>query len=85
MAELKTFPKAGDTPETYMKAADERMSEIKRLGAKTEKRWFGIGKKKKLSSADKDYRKLMEQQNLSFHNKAMSLKRKSAKGKAISK
>ena len=74
---LKTFPKSGDSSDTYMKAADERMGEIKRLGAKTEKRYFGLGPKKKLSKDDKQYKSLMEQQNLSMHNKAMELKRKS--------
>ena len=51
MAEI--FPKQGDSADTYIKAADQKLKQIRKLGAKKEQRWFWVGPKKGESKNDR--------------------------------
>lgn len=66
--------------EENIKFADRDLKEIRKLGAKPEQRYFGIGPKKgPLSENDKQYKRQLEQRELT--NRAVGMRqRRLAKG-----
>lgn len=73
---MATIPKQSDSSDTWIKAADERLSEIRKLGAKPETRYFGIGPKKKHSAQDKLYMNELSRNELNFRSTGMKKRRK---------
>jgi hypothetical protein len=73
---MPTIPKKGDPAETFIKGADERLEGIRKLGAKPEQRYFGIGPKKgPLNQNDQLLKKELERNELSMRSEGMRLKR----------
>jgi hypothetical protein len=72
---MATIPKDTDSSDTFIKAADERLGEIRKLGAKPETRYFGIGPKKSLSTQDKLRQGVLSQNELSFRSTGMRKRR----------
>lgn len=71
----KKFPTSKDDSSAFMEAADERMEQIRELGAKPSQRYFGVGPKKSLSSAEKTLQGQLSQKHLEYYNKGMQKQR----------
>ena len=60
----------------YIKSADKKLDRIRELGAKPEKRWFGIGPKKgPLSTNERLEKQILERTELEDRSTGMRLKR----------
>lgn len=73
---MATIPKPTDSSATWLKAADERLGEIRKLGAKPETRYFGIGPKKKYTQQDRLLMKELSRNELNFRSTGMRKRRK---------
>jgi hypothetical protein len=73
---MATIPKHSDPSSIWLKAADERLGEIRKLGAKPETRYFGIGPKKKYTQQDRLRMKELSRNELNFRSTGMAKKRK---------
>lgn len=73
---MATIPKPTDSSAIWLKAADERLGEIRKLGAKPETRYFGIGPKKKYTQQDRLRMKELSRNELNFRSTGMRKRRK---------
>lgn len=74
---------AGKNADELISTADKQLKEIRKLGAKPEQRWFGIGPKKgPLNQNDRLLKRTLEQKELENRSQGMKMKREAKRSKA---
>jgi hypothetical protein len=63
--------KDSDSGATHVKAADDKLEELKELASSEGRRWFNVGPKRKLGQMDLLRKKILEQNEQNLRTKGM--------------
>ena len=69
------FPQATDDSQAFLDAADERMGQLRDLGAESAGRYLNIGPKRSLNKQQKDLQNMLSQKHLEYYGKGMQKQR----------